>query len=150
MVDMSAIVTICVSTFFNPVYLVSKNASGPFDRRKKYHPNARIKITKRIIFQLISCTDESSFFLLQLHAIYYPTDKKIAAETSKIAKIIKSIFNNIGKGSDVDFFFLGLYGAPFGRSFCGGAGLAIDGGHSSLGQILSQHPSAAIRNPSFS
>jgi len=89
--------------------------------------------------------------LITIASHYYPTDKKIAAETSKIAKIMRRIFTNIGKGSEVDFFLeRGLYGAPFGRSFCGGAGLATDGGHSSLGQILSQHPSAAIRNPSFS
>jgi hypothetical protein len=51
---------------------------------------------------------ESSFFLLQLQAIYYPTDKKIAAATSKIAKISKSIFTNIGKGSGESFLGRGL------------------------------------------
>jgi hypothetical protein len=143
---MSAIVTIYKHRFFKPVYFL-KNASGPFDLRKKYHTIASINSAKNIMFQL---TPVSSLFFSQLQVIYYPTDKKIAAETSNITKIISNIFNNIGKGSGLFFFVRGLYGIFFGRSFCGGAGFAIDVGHCSLGQILSQHPSTATRNPSFS
>ena len=84
--------------------------------RKKNHPIARRINMMGSHFMILneglgdhvagSLPGRLSSFLLQLQAIYYCTDKKIPAATSKIANITSIIFNNFGKGSSLGFDFL--------------------------------------------